>query len=70
MKKLLLLVLIGGAFIAFTSCKKACTCKEKYSNYTHEYSKDDLSGYSCADMQNALNQLSQELGLTQSWSCK
>jgi len=27
MKKLFCLLLIGGAFIAFTSCKKTCTCQ-------------------------------------------
>jgi hypothetical protein len=27
MKKLLVLLLIGGAVIAFASCKKTCTCK-------------------------------------------
>jgi len=26
MKKLFCLLLIGGTFIAFTSCKKTCTC--------------------------------------------
>jgi hypothetical protein len=26
MKKLFVLLLIGGAFVAFTSCKKTCNC--------------------------------------------
>jgi len=53
MKKLFCLLLIGGAIVAFTSCKKTCTC-ETYLNgtvvtvvhnveLTEEY-------YKCSDM--------------------
>jgi hypothetical protein len=37
MKKLLLFVLIGGALIAFTSCKKTCTCTDNILGVSIEY---------------------------------
>jgi len=52
MKKLFVLLLIGGAFVAFTSCKKTCTC-DTYVNgvKTVTVSDIDLGGYAkCSDM--------------------
>jgi hypothetical protein len=70
MKKLLCLLLIGGAFVAFTSCSKNCTCKEKVSGVSIEYPKAELEGHTCKEMQDALNYFSESEGENQNWSCK
>ncbi|MCL2290944.1 MAG: hypothetical protein FWC34_09635 [Bacteroidetes bacterium] len=52
MKKLLVLLLIGGAFVAFTSCKKTCTCDTwLLGEKTITVSDIDLGGHAkCSDL--------------------
>jgi len=61
MKKLLCLVLIGGAFVAFTSCSstKTCDCIEKNLGLEIKdiaIKSGEYKAYSnCKQLQNALN---------------
>jgi len=49
MKKIFVLLLIGGVLLAFTSCKKNCVCKEKLSNVEETISLKELKdeGFDC-----------------------
>jgi len=69
MKKLLALLLIGGAFFA-VSCDKKCDCTEKVIGYkeTVDLGKGEWKSIkNCKDLQKELNKASMgELD----WSCK
>jgi len=52
MKKLFVLLLVGCAFVAFTSCKKTCTCTTYLLDAVVQTIPDvDLGSYKkCSDM--------------------
>jgi len=67
MKKLLFLLLIGGLFVAFSSCSKNCTCKEKITGFSYEFTKEELDGFTCKEVQKELNKESEGV---LNWTCK
>jgi len=71
MKKLLVLLVIGCAFFAFTSCKKGCTCKDKTTKAEVEFTEEELEGLTCKEAQNEIN-ADEEWGKPAgyNWSCK
>ena len=51
MKKLFVLLLVGCAFVAFTSCKKTCTCTTYLDGAVVSTVEYDLGSYkNCAAM--------------------
>lgn len=67
MKKVVLVAAVIVAALACTSCKKTCTCTEKYTNTVSKIDTD--SQYkTCSDIQDLFAEKAKGTG--QSWSCK
>ena len=62
MKKFLCLLLVCSIFVAFTSCKKNCTCKEKVTGISQEFPKDEMGGFTCKEIEQQLNLALKEEG--------
>jgi len=69
MKKLLCLLLIGGALASFTSCTKTCTCTDNVLGTSYEY--PIKSGvYKAVNNCNELQDILNVNGTTNVFSCK
>ncbi|MCL2167514.1 MAG: hypothetical protein FWH59_00105 [Lentimicrobiaceae bacterium] len=73
MKKILFVLFISGALIAF-SCSKVCSCTEKNTNTTIpdiDLSNSLYSAYkNCNQLQKGFNDAAKVIGDDQNWSCK
>ena len=66
MKKVLLVAVVFVAALACTSCKKTCTCTEKYTNTVSKIDTD--SKYkTCQAIEDLFDETAPS---SQSWSCK
>jgi hypothetical protein len=66
MKKVFFVAAVAIAALSFSSCKKTCTCTEKYTGVTEKI-KTDSQYKTCSDIEDHFDQTAPS---SQSWSCK
>lgn len=69
MKKVLFVAVACAAIFGMSSCKKTCTCTEKYTGVTQKIDTD--SQYkTCAAIEDLFAETADAYDADQSWSCK